>query len=193
MEAAILSGGFADPPRDAAHAFRAVMQVMARPGRIEQIAGATGPAPLSPAASNVILTLCDPDTPIFLGPSRDSSAVRDWITFHTGALFAGPERAAFALGAWEELAGLPFPIGTSDYPDRSTTLIIEIDRLEPEGAELTGPGIETDAHLSLPEVAAFRRNAALSPLGLDHFFTCGDRIAGLPRSTRIAEAIRKDA
>ena len=39
MDGATLSGGFADPPRDAAHAFRAAMTAMARPGRIVAIAG----------------------------------------------------------------------------------------------------------------------------------------------------------
>jgi alpha-D-ribose 1-methylphosphonate 5-triphosphate synthase subunit PhnH len=56
-----------------------------------------------------------------------------------------------------------------------------------EGARLTGPGIETEARLSLPEVAAFQANRARFPLGFDCFFTCGDRVAGLPRSTRVQE------
>jgi alpha-D-ribose 1-methylphosphonate 5-triphosphate synthase subunit PhnH len=42
--------------------------------------------------------------------------------------------------------------------------------------------------LTLPEVAAFRANRALFPLGLDFFFTCGDRLAALPRSTVVHDA-----
>jgi alpha-D-ribose 1-methylphosphonate 5-triphosphate synthase subunit PhnH len=41
------------------------------------------------------------------------------------------------------------------------------------------------AALSLPEVAAFQANARAFPLGLDFLFTCGDRLAALPRSTRV--------
>jgi alpha-D-ribose 1-methylphosphonate 5-triphosphate synthase subunit PhnH len=50
---------------------------------------------------------------------------------------------------------------------------------------LEGPGIETQARLDLPDPAAFRRNHARFPLGLDFFFTCGDRLAAVPRSTRV--------
>ena len=66
MQADTLDGGFADPATDAAHAFRAVMEAMARPGTLREITGATPPAPLSPAAGAAILTLCDTDTPLHL-------------------------------------------------------------------------------------------------------------------------------
>ena len=39
-----LQGGFADAPRDAARAFRSVMTVMARLGRIDVLKGAVPPA-----------------------------------------------------------------------------------------------------------------------------------------------------
>ena len=70
-------------------------------------------------------------------------------------------------------------------PDRSATLVVEVECLEATGATLTGPGIRDSAYLSLPETAAFQTNSALFPLGLDFFFTCGDRIAGLPRTTEV--------
>jgi alpha-D-ribose 1-methylphosphonate 5-triphosphate synthase subunit PhnH len=186
MQTDALSGGFANAPIDAAHAFRHIMQVMAQPGRIETVAGGTAPAPLSQAAGIVLLTLCDPETPVFLAPSRDTKAVRDWITFHTGAPFCSPGDAHFAAGTWDELTGLPFPIGTAEYPDRSTTLIVECDALSDEGATLRGPGIKDTATLSLPEVAAFQANARLFPLGLDHFLTAGAQIAALPRTTKVS-------
>jgi len=186
MQADTLSGGFAAPAVDAAHAFRAVMRVMARPGTIEAVTGATPPAPLSVAAGTVLLTLCDPETPVHLAGEADCAAVRDWITFHTGAPLVGRDDAMFALGTWEALAPLgDYPVGTPEYPDRSATLIVEMARLEATGARLTGPGIKNTAALSLPEIAAFQANARQFPLGLDFLFTCGDRIAALPRSTRV--------
>ncbi|WP_255434812.1 phosphonate C-P lyase system protein PhnH [Paracoccus sp. MC1862] len=39
--------------------------------------------------------------------------------------------------------------------------------------------------MSLPETAAFRHNRALFPLGWDCILTCGDRLAAVPRSTRV--------
>lgn len=186
MLAGTLEGGFRNPPVDAAHAFRGVMTAMARPGTIVSLDGAAPPPPLSRAAGVVLLTLCDPDTPLHLAGEADCAAVRAWVAFHTGAPPAGPSDCAFALGTWEALGPLSaYPQGTPDYPDRSATLIVEGGRLEPEGATLTGPGIRDTATLSLPDIDAFRANAALFPLGLDFLFTCGDRVAALPRSTEV--------
>jgi hypothetical protein len=100
MQTAHLEGGFADPARDAARAFRAALDTMARPGTIETVTGGAAPAPCSVAAAVLILTLCDDTTPICLAASHDSADVRAWITFHTGAPFAAPEQAMFALGSW---------------------------------------------------------------------------------------------
>jgi alpha-D-ribose 1-methylphosphonate 5-triphosphate synthase subunit PhnH len=189
MTASALSGGFADAPVESARAFRAVLEVMAQPGTIRRVAGARPPAPLSLAAGVVLLTLCDGTTPLHLAGESDRPDVRDWVAFHLGAPLSGPEEAAFALGRWEALQPVSrFRIGQPDYPDRSATLIVECDRLVNQGPALTGPGIETAAWLNLPETAAFRANRALFPLGFDTILTAGDRLAGLPRSTRV-EAI----
>ncbi len=186
METQALEGGFDDAPRDASFAFRALMTAMARPGRIETLTGGVPPAPLSVAAGTLLLTLADGDTPVYLAGEWDTPDVRQWLAFHTGAPLVGPNHAMFALGSWEALAPLSaYPVGTPEYPDRSTTLIVELESLASEGAKLSGPGIRDTAALSLPEVDAFQRNNALYPLGLDFYFTCGDRVAALPRSTRI--------
>ena len=186
MRTTALEGGFANPPIEAARAFRAALQAMARPGRIQRITGAEPPAPLSVAAGTLALTLFDADTPVFLAASHDLPSVRDWITFHTGAPFASREQAAFAIGTWDALLPLDsFPVGTTEYPDRSASLIIERESLDSKGARLSGPGIETTILLALPELAAFQRNAALFPLGLDFFFTARERVAALPRTTKV--------
>ncbi len=186
QKAEALSGGFAEAPVEGARAFRAVMQALARPGRIERLAGARPPAPMSVAAGVVALTLCDPDTPVYLAGALDCAALRDWLAFHTGAPVSGREAAVFAFGTWEALLPLEgYAVGTPDYPDRSATLVVETERLEAAGARLEGPGIAGTAALSLPEVAAFRANAAHFPMGLDFLFCCGDRLAALPRSTRV--------
>lgn len=186
MHAQALEGGFTNTPIDAAHAFRAIMNVMARPGMIEEISGAQPPAPLSIAAGAVILTLCDPETPVHLAGDYDTQTIRDWITFHTGAPLVAPETAAFAIGSWHDLPLTDFPIGTSEYPDRSTTLIVDSEALTSSGPTLQGPGIQTTATLSLPETQAFQTNRAHFPLGLDFIFTSGKRLAALPRSTRVS-------
>lgn len=69
----------------------------------------------------------------------------------------------FALGSWAALAPqTDFAIGTPEYPDRSATLIVEVDALTTESARLTGPGIESEAHLSLPETGFRPQRRAIS-------------------------------
>ncbi len=185
MQAAALQGGFSDPAPEAARAFRALLNALARPGTVERVAGARPPAPLSVAAGVVLLTLVDRGTPLHLAPSHDRPELRDWIAFHTGAPLAPAEAAAFALGDWAALVPLDrFATGTPDYPDRSATLIVEVSALAPATHRLTGPGIREAAMLRLPGA----RPPARLPLGLDLILTCGDSLAGLPRSTR-AEAL----
>jgi alpha-D-ribose 1-methylphosphonate 5-triphosphate synthase subunit PhnH len=42
MTTQYLDGGFADPPLQAAHAFRGALQALSRPGRIETCLPSTG-------------------------------------------------------------------------------------------------------------------------------------------------------
>lgn len=187
--ATALTGGLADAPRDGARAFRTILQAMARPGTILPLSGARPPGPVSPAAGTALLVLADSTTALHLAGAADTPDMRAWVAFHTGAPLVPAEEADFALGSWEALQPVTrFRIGRPDYPDRSATLIVEVSHLTNHGPTLTGPGIETATWLNLPDVAAFRQNRALFPLGFDTLFTFGSRIAGLPRSTRV-EAI----
>ncbi|MEO0774357.1 MAG: phosphonate C-P lyase system protein PhnH [Pseudomonadota bacterium] len=188
MDGKSLEGGFQDAPTEAARAFRAAMAAMARPGRIEPLDAATPPAPTSKAAGSLLLTLADHETGIYLAGDHDCAAMRDWLTFHTGAPLVGPGEADFALGTWEALLPLSaFPVGTPEYPDRSTTLIVEMEDLHSEGAILKGPGIKDVASLNLPDAKLMQANHQHFPMGLDFFLTSGSRVAALPRSTQVSE------
>ncbi|MEO1000774.1 MAG: phosphonate C-P lyase system protein PhnH [Pseudomonadota bacterium] len=182
-----LTGGFADPPVAAAEAFRAVLDAMARPGRIAEVAGAAPPPPLSTAAGVVALTLLDRETPVWLSPALAASDLPEWLAFHTGAPVVAEKGAAmFGLGAWETLAPLSdWAQGTAEYPDRSATLIVEMPELSAAGARLTGPGIAESATLSVPDPAALTANRAAFPLGVDLILTAGARLAALPRTVRV--------
>lgn len=188
MTSDILTGGFTDAPTQSARAFRAILDALARPGTIVTLTGAMPPAPLSQAAGLALLTLADGTTPLHLAGDADCPEVRDWITFHTGAPLVAAEAASFALGQWSALAPhRRFAIGTPEYPDRAATLIVEMPALSILGPRLSGPGIRDHATLSLPETAAFRANHAQFPLGFDCLFTAGNRLAALPRSTRVED------
>lgn len=196
MQASHIEGGFATPVLDAQATFRAVMAAMAEPGTARPLeAQARPPAPLSPTAAAIALTLCDHDTPVWLDPAlRAAEAVVAWLGFHCGAPLAHtPAEAHFALVADPAtlIALDNFAQGTQDYPDRSTTLIMQVDSLD-AGTPLTleGPGIETVAHLApapLPRHFAeqWRQNNARFPRGVDVILAAPRAVACLPRTTRI--------
>ncbi|MFC3527412.1 phosphonate C-P lyase system protein PhnH [Paracoccus mangrovi] len=181
-----LSGGFAHPAHDSARGFRAILNAMARPGTSYGIAGAQGPAPISAAAATALLVLCDRTTPLYLAPSHDVAALRDWIAFHCAAPLVAAGDAAFALGDWAALQPVDrFAIGTAEYPDRAATLIVDHHDFDAPAQVLRGPGIRDQARLALPDADVFAANHARFPLGWDTIFTAGDRIAALPRSTEV--------
>ena len=124
---AALNGGFADPAPQAARAFREVLQALARPGQPRELAEAAPPAPLSPAGGTAALVLLDRSTPVHLAGAYDTPALRDWLTFQTGAPIVAPGDAAFAIGDWQAIAPVLdlLPLGDHEYPDRSATVIID--------------------------------------------------------------------
>ena len=193
-----LEGGFDKPILDSQAVFRTVMEAMAHPGQSERIEPLTAPpAPLTPLMGALVCTLVDADTPLWLDPAAaESKAVREWIAFHAGAPLARtPGEAAFAVVT--DCARLPlladFAQGTDEYPDRSTTLMLQLHGLD-GGAPLTlaGPGIEKRtifAPRGLPQdfAAQWRENVKRFPCGVDLVLTAGDALACLPRSTRLTK------
>jgi alpha-D-ribose 1-methylphosphonate 5-triphosphate synthase subunit PhnH len=139
--------------------------------------------------------LCDHETPLWLDtPLQGADAVKSWLGFHTGAPFAyTPAEAHFAFIAKpSDLIALEnFAQGTQEYPDRSTTLILQVESLT-DGTELVleGPGIENTALITpapLPRHFAeqWRQNRSRFPRGIDLILAAPDAVACLPRTTRI--------
>ena len=191
-----VSGGFANPVFDAQGVFRRVMDAMARPGTIRDLSeAARPPAPLGRAAGAIALTLCDHDTRVYLSATLQKAGVGEWLGFHTGAALTREKVDAsfafFEAGAPLAPFGL-FSAGTQEYPDRSTTVVIEVAGLEGgEPLTLSGPGIRDKASiapLGLPDVflTQWMENRRLFPRGIDLILTSGDRIVCLPRTTRIS-------
>lgn len=192
-----VGAGFASPVSSSQAAFRGVMGALARPGLVQTIADdVSAPSLLMPATAAMALTLFDHDTPIWLDQRFGAeSDIASWLRFQTGApLVDDASLAVFAL--IDGGAALPdfasFALGTPEYPDRSTTLVIQVDTLS-EGPEmiLTGPGIRGASSLragALPSdfVQRMRANCSLFPRGIDLLLVCGNELVALPRSTRVA-------
>lgn len=191
----IFSGGFPEPVFAAQAVFRVVMDCMARPGTIGRIpAGARPPQPLEAAAGAVALTLCDHDTSVWLTPQLAKSKLPGWLSFHTGATVTSEKQdASFAfIEKGGVVPGLGvFSQGTQEYPDRSTTIVIEIDSFEGgRPLVLTGPGIRNEVRIApkgLPEafLSLAQANRALFPRGVDLILVAGDAVVCLPRTTII--------
>lgn len=200
---AALAKGFADPVFEAQRAFRAVMDALARPATIQHFpVELDPPAPLTPELAAIALALADHDAPLWLDAPLATDGVAAFLRFHTGAaIVSEPEAAAFALvSAPAECPSFEnFALGTQEYPDRSTTLVLAVDRLRDrlpsgEGREtgfvLRGPGIIDSAALSIsplprafaPQLAA---NRALFPRGVDLILAGPGCVAALPRTTAL--------
>ncbi len=186
--------GFVDPVFDSQAAFRSILTALSEPGTPLDL-GPRNPCPagLFPATATFLLTMADYETPVWMPEPWQQGEAGAWLRFHCGAPAAEPRQAAFAVGSF----GMPMPTisdfnpGTDQYPDQSTTLILQIDALE-GGApmDIEGPGIPGTrriAPVGLPAdfVAVWAGNHKLYPLGVDLLLAAGSQILGLPRSTRI--------
>jgi alpha-D-ribose 1-methylphosphonate 5-triphosphate synthase subunit PhnH len=190
-----LPAGFADKVLSAQTTFRSVMEAMARPGSVQRVIASVGTPPhLMRGTAAIALTLFDHDTPVWLDPLlAETIEVKKWLKFHSGApVVTDSSIASFALvsegGMLPELDRFAF--GSSEYPDRSTTVILQVDSLA-RGAqyELSGPGIDGRAILqaSFKPNDLFERlaiNAALFPRGIDVVLVADDAIVAIPRTTR---------
>jgi alpha-D-ribose 1-methylphosphonate 5-triphosphate synthase subunit PhnH len=190
-----LPAGFADKVLSAQSTFRSVMDAMARPGSIQRIASTAGaPVGMMRGAAAIALTLFDHDTPVWLDPQLADTGVAAWLKFHTGApVTVDASEASFALVT--DGASLPaldsFALGSSEYPDRSTTVILQVESLNKGLAyELRGPGIDgaTTLNATIAPGDLFERlaiNANLFPRGIDVVLVHDDAIVAIPRTTRL--------
>lgn len=189
---------FGDAVRDSQSVFRLAMDAMAAPGKIQSLSDRfAAPEPLHAPAAALLLTLCDFETRLWLDPPLARAvAVVEFLRFHTGArIVASPADADFAVVA--DAPGMPelaaFPQGAPDYPDRSATLVVQVETLSAAGWKLEGPGIRDAVRFSAaPLPGGFARqmgrNRSVFPCGVDIFFTTPGKLAALPRSVRVTEA-----
>jgi alpha-D-ribose 1-methylphosphonate 5-triphosphate synthase subunit PhnH len=185
-------GGLADPVLDSQRIFRIVLDAMAHPGRVLTLPTLREhPWPLTAGAAAVCLALLDFETPLWLDRQAATGEVIEYLRFHCGVpMVATPEAAVFALVTdAEAMPSLDaFASGSDEYPDRSTTLIVQVRALQPgAGRRMTGPGIDGEARLvveGLPERfwPMWLRNNTYFPRGVDAILTAGVQVAALPRT-----------
>ncbi|MDY6841483.1 MAG: phosphonate C-P lyase system protein PhnH [Pseudomonadota bacterium] len=189
-----LCDGFSDVTYQSQEVFRQVLAAMAEPGTRHDLAQLAAPGPLSPAAYQVCLALLDQETPVWLAPDVTSAAVINSLRFHCGCgIAARSDQALFALVTAQGGCSLSaFNQGGFEYPDRSATVIVEVDALEEAGElVLEGPGIPQQRHVHIAGIDAgwlqqLAENRAGFPCGVDLILTCGSQVMALPRTTRVS-------
>ena len=191
-----LPAGFADKVLSAQTTFRSVMDAMARPGAVCRVTDSVGtPSCLMRGTAAIALTLFDHDTPVWLDEvMAETPDVAKWLKFHSGApVIADSSVCSFALvDRGKAMPALDrFAFGSNEYPDRSTTLILQVGSLsDGQAYDLRGPGIDGTATLraTIEPEDLFERlavNVTAFPRGIDVVLVHDDAIVAIPRTTRL--------
>jgi alpha-D-ribose 1-methylphosphonate 5-triphosphate synthase subunit PhnH len=196
-----IGAGFTQEAYGSQQVFRAALQALSHPGRLVDVThDAQVPQVGHAASAALLLALLDADCCLWLSPALRDSDAAAWLRFHTGCqLVATPAQAQFAwVAAGDDLPALEaFAGGSENYPDQSTTCVIDVVSISADGADpwrLSGPGIQGESTLQaqgLPPdfIAQWAANHAAFPRGVDLFLATPQQIVGLPRSTRIEHTV----
>ncbi len=196
-----LGRGFAEPALCSQSVFRHALDALSLPGRVQMLdasgalAGMQAPQGAHPAAAALLLALLDQDCKLWLSPALAQGDAPAWLRFHTGCvLVAEVAQADFAwVASSAELPALSaFAQGSAEYPDQSATCIVQVQGLQASAQPWTlrGPGIKGSTQLHVDGFQAdfcaqWRSGQTHFPCGVDFFFTHGQSLVGLPRSTLI--------
>lgn len=189
-----ITAGFDSPVHDAQQVFRKLMEAMSRPGKCVSLDHSTQFGTASSAATQVLLTLADNTTRLWLSRlfSADEALIEN-VRFHCASpVVAEKSQAAFALIKGDEPESLEgFSFGDEIYPDRSTTLILEVGGFDGGVAlSFTGPGIKAPESLFVKGLnstllASLMAHRGAFPQGVDILLTAGNDVVAIPRSTEL--------
>lgn len=186
-----LLASFTHPVADSQQAFRRILKAMSEPGVMVSLPQLPAWGMASSAATAVLMTLVDRETPLYLDSRLSNEALLTNLRFHTGAPVTEQTDAPFALlHAKSDIPIQPFSPGDNFSPEKSTTLIIEVPSLNGGlTLRLSGPGLMESRAIApqLPEsVLHYLRERPHSfPQGIDLIFTCGENMMALPRTTAV--------
>ncbi len=190
-----LKPAFSDPTSESQFIFRKLLDAMSRPGTVHDLSAApVPPVGVSRAAAAVVLTLADQDAPLWLDRDIRGSEVETWFRFHSGAPMVTDGAAAALAVVTHEPSKVNLGIfnqGDAKYPDRATTVIVEVPSLDGgQTITLAGPGIQSTTTIAPAalDVEFWRRRAEIVSkfqFGVDLFITAGDRLFAMPRTTRV--------
>ena len=170
-----------DPVHGTREAYRALLDVMSRPGSIESVP--------EPADYAVVATLVDHE----VGFWTDDERLRSDLASQ-GRLDAVDQSDAVVVHArdHENVAIEDCRRGSLVEPSDGATVVYRVDEVaegtaaELTTVELTGPGVDGTATLSIalpsPELETISEVQANYPCGVDAVFASADAVAAIPRS-----------
>lgn len=195
MSNATLQAGFQEPVLQAQIGFRALLKAMSEPSTCVPLGLSQGLEGISPASYDVLLSMCDSDTKLWISPSLDSEIVRQNLAFHCACPITEElHEADFALMLESDIDGIKqLNNGTDRDPELSCTAIIQVANLqETQGkysaTQWRGPGLEKPVNvvLDLPKTLwEIREQCNHFPRGIDMVFCDQDHVMALPRSTQV--------
>lgn len=188
-----LCAGFDDPVQQSQQVFRRALTALSEPGTRQTVPVSEAPRGVHVAAYQLCLALLDAETPLWIAPSLKTEALVSALRFHCGCRIVDePGQAVFALTSPDFDGGLTqFAQGSHEYPDRSTTLIVQVESLEATANwTLSGPGIDGMRKVGIAGLdprwpGMLADNRRRFPCGVDLLFTAGTGLMGLPRTTRV--------
>lgn len=193
--------GFQDSVHDSQSTFKALLNALSRPGKVNKItANLTSPSSLNVGCAAACLTLFDLETQVWLQPGLNEK-VKNWLLFHTGCRFTEDTKQADFAIIWN-IDNMPdlsrFKLGTPVYPEDSTTLLITVKTNDIVGAKgfspssnklpiLTGAGINKQITIPIDLPDSFwkqwQKKHDSYPLGVDIYFFFDNEVIGLPRTS----------
>jgi alpha-D-ribose 1-methylphosphonate 5-triphosphate synthase subunit PhnH len=190
--------GFSQKEHHAQHCFRQVLKALSEPGVKVCLDKHPGFKPLNPAASQIIMSLCDQHTGVYLSSelsdSPQTGRAHAWhnLAFHNGIVSCPIEQADFAVvNSHEAIDFNRLKAGTDSNPELSITLVIQTtDLTRGPRFRLTGPGVKTPREIYLGELSDNITNYLVHPchsypLGIDLMFCHQHSLIAISRTTQL--------
>ncbi|BBB29286.1 phosphonate C-P lyase system protein PhnH [Neptunomonas japonica] len=215
MNAPTIIKGLVNPINDSQVVFRKLLKAMSEPGVIVNI---TSPEPLAHLYSSTFAichALLDQQTPLWLSPELSTTEIKHNLHFHTGMPIANTQNAAlFAIAYPNEISDMgDFSKGSSEYPEISCTLILQINSLaemprnqttdhvadqhvknrshhKNTTLKLSGPGIAQERYVHISDMTDLLIDYLVErpdsfPLGVDMIFATEQSLVCIPRTTHV--------
>ncbi|MCE2596640.1 phosphonate C-P lyase system protein PhnH [Motilimonas cestriensis] len=195
----IIAPGFSQPVEHSQSCFRQVLKALSEPGHIVTLDKHLGFAPLCASATQILMSLCDQHTPLYLSPRLEeidgdatiNQAQRN-LTFHCNTKPSALVNADFAVVSHSEGVNMArLKCGTDTSPESGTTLLVQSNGFDcgPE-FKLTGPGIEHSrtvqlGNLSQSLVEYLVNSCHTYPLGIDILLCHQQQLLAISRTTKV--------